>query len=78
MQISQAEIALALWVIVCQSNNPVRYVSQESMNTKKVLALISCVVELQAYPLFEISISKTLSFWSNLSHLVHSQAFYSH
>lgn len=53
---------------MCQSNNPVRYVSQESMNTKKVLALISCVVEVQEYPLFEISISKTLSFWSNLSH----------
>lgn len=63
--------------MVCESNNPVSYVSQESMNTKKLLALISCVVELQGCVLFEIPISKTLSFWSNLSHYIQSQAFYS-
>lgn len=33
--------------MVCQSNKPVSYLNQESMNTKKVLALISCVVEAQ-------------------------------
>lgn len=33
--------------MVCQSNNPVSYLNHESMNTKKVLALIACVVEVQ-------------------------------
>lgn len=38
-----------LCVIMCRSNNPVRYVSQESMNTKEAPALISRVVEIQGY-----------------------------
>lgn len=64
MQIRQAEIALVRWVMVCQSNNRVGSI-QESMNTKKALSFIACVVEVQRYPLFEISISKTLSIWCN-------------
>lgn len=44
-----AKKAGELCVIMCRSNNPVRYVSQESMNTKEAPALISRVVEIQGY-----------------------------
>lgn len=43
-------------VMVCQSNNPVSYLNQESMNTKKVLALIACVIEEQKYELIHCKI----------------------
>lgn len=79
MQIYCVEMAPELCVIMCESNNPVRYVRQESMNTKKAPALNSCVLEICRHARCgRISIPETLSFWPNLSNLVHSRALYSH
>lgn len=72
-------MALELCVIMCESNNPVRYVRHESMNTKISSALNSCVIEKCRHAhCGRISIQETLSFWPNLSNLVHSRTLYLH
>lgn len=79
MQICCIKMASERCVIMCESNNPVRYVGQEPMNTKKAPALNSHVLEICRHARCgRISIQETLSFWSNLSNLVHSRALYSH
>lgn len=79
MQIYCVKMAPELSVIMCESNNPARYVRQESMNTEKDPALNSCVLEICRHARCgRVSIPGTLSFWPNLSNLVHSRALYSH
>lgn len=49
MQICCLKMAPELCVIMCESNNPVRYVRQESMNTKISSALNSCAMEIRRH-----------------------------
>lgn len=75
MQICRVKMAPEQRVIMCESNNPVRNVRQEPVNTKKAPALNSRVLETRRQARCgRISTRENSSFCCNLSDLVQSRA----